>query len=571
MTLPLGNSKVYGLWELKYQTNLHFMSKKIIIPIALVLIFGIGLYWFFNQRRSDLTDELEQNFNGDETGFLANSEFAEQIEAFYVERDYLEVWLFNGTLSNEGKTLLTRIEESKYDGLLPSDYHLEEIYEFSSNPKTANKKFRNLQKEEKIRLELLMTDGFFNLAHDLEKGKVDPTQLDSSWKFEEKDGSTDYAAMLKEIAAGASVEKTFENLYPNSDLYAQGKKAIKELYEIQARDTLTWDFEPVEGAINVGENHPAIAALRRRLIFWEFLSPYETEDPTLFDSTMFAGLKDYQKSNGMNPDGVIGSLVAEALNKSPENLLEIAAVNMERLRWLPGIDWDQEMVVVNIANYQLDYMQKSDTAFTGKVIVGKEYSESPTFTAPMSYIVFSPYWNIPPSITNEEIIPSVKKNKRYLTEKNMEVVSTSGEPINASEVDWNSGAEGEFPYRVRQKPGGDNSLGLVKFMFPNDYNIYIHDTPARNLFEKEVRAMSHGCIRIQNPDQFAKILLDDPSWTDEKIQEAMHQDEEEVVKLGREIPVVILYMTFWADRDGKANFRSDVYERDAALLKALLN
>ncbi|WP_168171891.1 murein L,D-transpeptidase [Algoriphagus sp. A40] len=547
------------------------MSKKIIIPIALVLIFGIGLYWFFNQRRSDLTDELEQNFNGDETGFLANSEFAEQIEAFYVERDYLEVWLFNGTLSNEGKTLLTRIEESKYDGLLPSDYHLEEIYEFSSNPKTANKKFRNLQKEEKIRLELLMTDGFFNLAHDLEKGKVDPTQLDSSWKFEEKDGSTDYAAMLKEIAAGASVEKTFENLYPNSDLYAQGKKAIKELYEIQARDTLTWDFEPVEGAINVGENHPAIAALRRRLIFWEFLSPYETEDPTLFDSTMFAGLKDYQKSNGMNPDGVIGSLVAEALNKSPENLLEIAAVNMERLRWLPGIDWDQEMVVVNIANYQLDYMQKSDTAFTGKVIVGKEYSESPTFTAPMSYIVFSPYWNIPPSITNEEIIPSVKKNKRYLTEKNMEVVSTSGEPINASEVDWNSGAEGEFPYRVRQKPGGDNSLGLVKFMFPNDYNIYIHDTPARNLFEKEVRAMSHGCIRIQNPDQFAKILLDDPSWTDEKIQEAMHQDEEEVVKLGREIPVVILYMTFWADRDGKANFRSDVYERDAALLKALLN
>ncbi|HSF55277.1 MAG TPA: L,D-transpeptidase family protein [Algoriphagus sp.] len=545
------------------------MNKKVFIPLALLLVFSVGLIWFFNQRRSDLTEELEQNLTGEGLDLLTNSPFAEQIAAFYAERDYLEVWLFNDGLSKEGKALLAQIEESKFEGLLPSDYHLEEIYELSSNPNTENKKFRNLSKEEKVRLELLMTDGFFNLAHDKEKGKINPSKLDSSWKFEAKEDSSDYAAMLKEVATGTSVEKTFEKLYPNSELYALGKKAIRELYEIQKKDTLTWDFEPVEGAIKVGEKHSAIPALRKRLIFWEFLEPYETEDPALFDSLMFAGLQEYQKSNGMNPDGVIGSLVAEALNMSPENLIDIASVNMERLRWLPAIDWDQEMVLVNIANFQLDYLQKSDTVFTAKVIVGKEYSESPTFTAPMSYIVFSPYWNIPSSITTEEIIPSVKKNKRYLSEKNMEVVNASGELVNASDVDWDSGTDGEFPYRVRQKPGGDNSLGLVKFMFPNEYNIYIHDTPARNLFEKEVRAMSHGCIRIQNPDQFAKILLDDNSWTDEKIQEAMSQDEEEVVKLGREVPVVLLYLTFWADKDGKANFRSDVYGRDTALLKAL--
>lgn len=541
------------------------MNKKILIPIAAVVVVAIGLFWFLGQRRTDISDELEQSFANSESDVLANSAYAAEIQSFYADREYLEVWLLNGSLSKEGKDLLAQIQDSKYDGLQPSDYHLEQIAALSSNPEKENKKFRNLSPDEKVQLELLLTAGFFDLAHDLEKGKVNPATLDPNWKFEAKETEISYSEMLKEIAAGASVDKTFERLYPDSELYASGKEAIKELYKIQEKDTLTWDFAKVDGAIKVGERHEAIPALRKRLIFWDFLKPYEVEDRTLFDSEMEAGLQRYQETNGMNPDGVIGSLVAESLNNSPQNLIDIASVNMERLRWMPAIDWSQEMVLVNIANYQLDYMQKKDTAFTAKVIVGKEYSESPTFTAPMSYIVFSPYWNIPPSITQDEIIPAIEANGDYLSQKNMEVVNGDGEMVNASKVNWSK----DTAYRVRQKPGGDNSLGLVKFMFPNEYNIYIHDTPARSLFDKETRALSHGCIRIQHPEQFAKILLDDAEWDDEKIQEAMHQDEEEVVKLDRKIPVVLLYMTFWADKDGKANFRSDVYDRDAALLKAL--
>lgn len=532
-----------------------------------VFILVIGSVWFFNQRRSDLKDELQANLNGGESGVLATSNYASEIQSFYASREYMEVWLFNGSLSGAGEEMLTQIENSKYDGLLPDDYNINEIYAKSSNPDDEDKKFRNLTSEEKVKLELLLTDGFFNLAHDLEFGKINPSSLDPNWKFEEKETDVSYTALLEEVANGSSVEKTFESLYPSSALYAKGREAIEELYEIQKNDTLTWDFAKVEGAIKVGEKHSAIPALRKRLIFWDVLKPYDMEDPTLFDSTMFAGLQKYQMSNGMNPDGVIGSLVAESLNNSPQNLIDIASINMERLRWMPKMDWDQEMVLVNIANYQLDYLKKQDTAFTAKVIVGKEYNESPTFMAPMSYIVFSPYWNIPESITNDEIIPSIEKNPNYLAQKNMEIVSGSGEVVKASKVNLAK----ETGYRVRQKPGGDNSLGLVKFMFPNDYNIYIHDTPARNLFERETRALSHGCIRIQNPDQFAKILLNDSSWDDEKIQTAMHQMNEEVVELDREIPVVLVYMTFWAGKDGKANFRSDVYERDSALLKALKN
>ncbi|MEB2778011.1 L,D-transpeptidase family protein [Algoriphagus sp. D3-2-R+10] len=544
------------------------MNKKLILSIAAILVLALGLIWFFNQRRSDLADELEQSLSGEETGILAQSAYGDEIREFYASREYLEVWLFNGSLSKTGEELLTQIENSKYDGLQPEDYHLNQIYELSTDSEKEKKKFRNLSSEEKVQLELMLTASFYQLAHDLEKGKVNPSDLDPNWKFEEKETEVNYTALLEEVANGSSVDKAFASLYPSSDLYAQGRDAIEELYEIQKNDTLTWEFEPVEGAIKVGEKHSAIPVLRKRLIFWDFLNPYEMGDPTLFDSTMFVGLQKYQESNGMNPDGVIGSLVAESLNNSPQNLIDIASINMERLRWMPKMDWDQEMVLVNIANYQLDYMNKSDTAFTAKVIVGEEYNESPTFTAPMSYIVFSPYWNIPESITKDEIIPSIQENNGYLEEKNMEVVSSSGETVNAKNVDWTNTGE-DFPYRVRQKPGGDNSLGLVKFMFPNEYNIYIHDTPARSLFERETRALSHGCIRIQNPDQFAKILLNDKSWDDEKIKEAMNQDEEEVVELDRDIPVVLLYMTFWADKNGKANFRSDVYERDQALLKAL--
>ncbi|PZX61108.1 murein L,D-transpeptidase YcbB/YkuD [Algoriphagus ratkowskyi] len=541
------------------------MNNKIIISISAVLLLAVGLIWFLNQRRSDLTDELQAALSGEKISVLANSKFSDEIQSFYADREYMEVWHFNGSLSKTGKEMLAQIENSKFDGLQPEDYNLAKIYEFSSNQEKENKKFRNLSAEEKVTLELLLSDSFFSLAHDLEKGKVNPSNLDANWKFEEKETDVNYTNLLENVANGSSVEKAFASLYPSSDLYAHGRDAIKELYRIQENDTLTWEFAAVEGAIKVGEKHSAIPALRKRLIFWDVLKPYDTEDPLLFDSTMFTGLQNYQASNGMNPDGVIGALVAESLNNSPQNLIDIASINMERLRWMPAIDWDQEMVLVNVANYQLDYMQKSDTAFSAKVIVGKEYNESPAFTAPMSYIVFSPYWNIPESITNEEIIPSIKKNSNYLSQKNMEVVNGSGEVVKASNVNLSK----DQGYRVRQKPGGDNSLGLVKFMFPNEYNIYIHDTPARSLFEKETRALSHGCIRIQNPDQFAKILLDNSDWDDEKIQDAMHQDKEEVVKLDRDIPVMILYMTFWADKNGKANFRSDVYNRDAALLKAL--
>ena len=199
--------------------------------------------------------------------------------------------------------------------------------------------------------------------------------------------------------------------------------------------------------------------------------------------------------------------------------------------------------------------------------MGEEYNASPVFSAPMTYIAFSPYWNIPASITKDEIVPAMRKNPKYLDQKNMEVVTSSGQPVNVKPKDWSTEP---FPYLIRQKPGASNSLGLVKFMFPNEHSIYIHDTPARDLFSRENRALSHGCIRIQDPAKFAALLLqDDPIWTPEKIDSAMHQEKEQIVQLKKHIPVVIFYLTFWADSDGAPHFRSDIYNRDQEVLAAL--
>jgi murein L,D-transpeptidase YcbB/YkuD len=278
-------------------------------------------------------------------------------------------------------------------------------------------------------------------------------------------------------------------------------------------------------------------------------------------------VKKFQSANGMEPDGAIGKNTAIALSASPESLRDIASINLERLRWLPDTVRDSEFILVNIANYQLDYINKLDTVFSSRVIVGKRYHESPIFSAQMSYIVFSPYWNIPPSIARNEIIPAVRRNPNYLNQKNMEVVTGSGKVVDPSTINWSSKS---FPYMIRQKPGGSNSLGLVKFMFPNSHSVYIHDTPARSLFEKEDRALSHGCIRLQNPAKFAQILLkDNPAWTTQRIDEAMHQSKEQIVNLPKKIPVVLVYLTFWADSKGNAHFRQDIYGRDEYLLELL--
>lgn len=523
---------------------------------------------------TQITDQIRIRLESDQPGkkieirgTSLNSN--DEIHRFYVNRNFEEVWSKNGVLTELAYEMRFEIYQSKFDGLNPSDYNIELIELFFSTFEGNKKSGTPNNPGDVADLDLMLSDSFFHLASHLEVGKVDPASLKSDWEITSKAKKADYNALLNAGYKNGEIRRQLEKLYPDFIMYRKGREVLRALDNRRKTDTLSWKKIKLDKSVKVGDENNAVPILRERLKFWGYLTDYQVQSEKLYDSTMWEGVKSFQKRNGMEPDGVMGRMTGQALNASPSDLIDKAAVNLERLRWLPDTVKNAEFILVNIANYHLDYLSNLDTLLSARVIVGKQYHESPIFTAEMSYIVFSPYWNIPYSITKNEIMPSVRKNPNYLSQKNMEVVTNSGKVVDPKSINWSAKS---FPYMVRQKPGGSNSLGLVKFMFPNKHSVYIHDTPARTLFEKEDRALSHGCIRIENPAKFAELLLkSDPTWNPVKIDAAMHQTQEQIVKLDRKIPVVILYLTFWADSKGNGHFRQDIYERDAEVLAALKN
>lgn len=539
-----------------------------VLLILFSLNFAKGIELNFSTPSEQIRTVLERENPGGrlivrET-VLAN---AEAIYRFYDSRGFGEAWSENGILLEKAYELRFEIKQSKYDGLNPVNYHLSLIEGFFQSFESNKQNGIPNDVMEVADLDLLLTDAFFRLAAHLEIGKVDPSKLKSSWDIRRKPQREDYVLLLSQAVQSNEIRKALEKLYPDFSIYRKGREVVRRMDELQKSDTLNWKPIKVDQSIKLGQLNNAVPLIRQRLAFWGYLDPTLISEDKIYDSLLVNAVKEFQRSNGMEPDGSIGKNTAAALNASPAALMDIAALNLERLRWLPDTVREAEFILVNIANYQLDYINKLDTLFSAKVIVGKQYHQSPIFSAQMSYIVFSPYWNIPKSIARAEIIPAVRRNPNYLQQKNMEVVTTSGKVVDPASVNWQSKS---FPYLIRQKPGGSNSLGLVKFMFPNSHSVYIHDTPGKSLFEKEDRALSHGCIRIQNPVKFAQLLLkDDPKWTPQRIDEAMHQTKEQIVNLPRKIPVVLMYLTFWADSRGKAHFRQDIYGRDADLLALL--
>lgn len=522
--------------------------------------------------QTEIQDQIRLRLESSETGEPVKIRekklsASEEIQSFYVNRTFHEAWSTDGIVTEIAYELRFEIKQAQFDGLNPADYNLALLESFFASFESNKESNSENNASDLADFDLLMSDAYFHLASHLELGKVDPTKFDSKWEITRKTPKVNYIELLETGLDSGSIRKSLESLYPSFNIYRKGREVIRALDERRKSDSTDWRPVKIDKTLKVGESNNSVTALRQRLIFWGYLSSDPVSDPKLYDSAMMAAVQAFQKRNGMEPDGALGKMTVNALNQSPRNLMDKAAANMERLRWLPDSLRDSEMILVNIANFHLDYLSKGDTLFSGKVIVGKQYHASPIFSAPMKYIVFSPYWNVPTSIAKNELIPIIRRNPNYLWQKNMEVVTHSGKLVDPSTVNWSSKS---FPYMIRQKPGGDNSLGLVKFMFPNKHSVYLHDTPSKSLFEREDRALSHGCIRLQHPEKLAKLLLDDdPYWTDEKIQEAMHQSKEQIVNLNREIPVVLIYLTFWADSKGQGHFRPDIYGRDGKVLAAL--
>jgi murein L,D-transpeptidase YcbB/YkuD len=295
-----------------------------------------------------------------------------------------------------------------------------------------------------------------------------------------------------------------------------------------------------------GVSAPEIAQIKKRLQITGDLTVNDTSQ--VFNDTLITAINNFRVRHGYKPTGIISDSVIREMNVPVQQRIEQLLMNMERMRWLAA-DPTGNLIVINIPEFELHLYNGKQKAFDMDVVVGKEGHNTMMFNGDLNQVVFSPYWNVPPSIVTKEILPAMQKNPGYLAKENMEI----------------TGEEDGLPV-IRQRPGGKNALGRVKFLFPNSFNIYLHDTPQKSLFEKDKRAYSHGCIRVREPKKLAEyVLREQPEWTSEKIDEAMNAGEEKFVRVKKPIPVVVTYYTAWVDENGQLNFREDIYGHDANL------
>lgn len=479
----------------------------------------------------------------------------------YSNNDFQPIWVKANGLNNQGEAFLEYLEEVKYDGLDKTDYLFDEIESL------VNELADSDDPELHAVLDMMLSNSFIKLSHDLDLGKVDPTKLDMEWKIESESVVEDYYELLLDISKNnASVSKTLDSLRPDNFRYEQLRALLKKALEEEEKEIVILSFE---GKIEQGESHEKIPFIRRKLISTGDLKSYSPSDSTVYDDRLAEGVKTFQTRHGLKDDGVLGQDFIEAINYSHQDLITKLKVNLERFRWLPNfVEGEGDKVIVNIPDFYLDYISGNDTIFTSRVVVGKEYRQTPVFSSKMSYLVFSPTWTLPSTILWEDAIPAIQKDRGYLEKNKMQVVSTDGEPVDARSINWDNVEKGNFPYMIRQIPGAHNSLGRVKFMFPNDYSIYIHDSPAKALFDRDERTFSSGCIRLEKPQEFASLLLQDSGWDDAEIIEAMDMKDEKNVNLEKNPEVWILYLTIWENKDG-LQIREDIYDGDKKLAEAL--
>jgi murein L,D-transpeptidase YcbB/YkuD len=388
-----------------------------------------------------------------------------------------------------------------------------------------------------IELELSLTQHFFNFITYAYAGKLDPAAL--QWYIPRK--KLDAVALLDSLVAkkGTSIE----NWEPVNRYYKTLNKELLRWYGIQKRGG--WEKLSTEKGKTYlsGDTGIFITRIKKRLADFGDLPAEDTS--AVFDESLTAAVKKAQKQFGILQSGRIDRNLINALNVPAELRIQQMLINLERMKWTPLIP-ETRFILVNIPEYKLHVFEANKEVLNMGIVVGKAANKTVIFSNELKNIVFSPYWNIPPSIVRTEILPEMRKNRNYLAQKNMEQYGTS-----------------EGLPQIRQKPGDANSLGRVKFLFPNTYNIYLHDTPAKSLFAEQKRAFSHGCIRLAQPKKLAEYLLSDqPAWTSGKIDQAMNKKTEVWVNMKQPVPVFITYFTSWVDKDGLLNFREDLYGHD---------
>jgi murein L,D-transpeptidase YcbB/YkuD len=487
------------------------------------------------------------------------------VRQVYRDHDDRPLWSKGGRPLGRARDLVASICDAGREGLRPADYDLEGLRDAAR----ALRAQEQAGAEDIAAFDMRLTATMLAFGGDLLGGRLNPRTVDDGWYLRARRASVD--STLRAVFREEGFPDILDALRPRQKEYRELVEALEDYRELARKGG--WPKVPPGKPLARGDRGERVAALRERLRATGELHASKNAEP-VYDDKVAEAVARFQVRHGLQTDSSVGGATLSALNVPVERRIMQIEVNLDRYRWLPA-EFEKRYLLVNIPDFHLYGYEGGREELEQRVIVGEEYQNAtPVFADSMTHLVFRPEWNVPSSILVNEMLPKLREDIYDLARHGFEVVDTQTDTLvqDLSSIDWEEVDPGELPYRVRQRSGESNSLGLVKFMFPNRFNIYLHDTPSWTLFDQPVRTLSHGCVRVERPVELADFVLDgQDDWDERTIWEAMKDataTRGRTVSLERPVPVYILYLTTFM-RDGELHFRNDPYGKDRRAMKSL--
>ncbi len=480
-----------------------------------------------------------------------------QIQRYYESHQYRPLWMNEHGLLPRAYVLYRFLQFAERIGLESGDYDLERI-----------RRDWKKQQVNDFALEVMLTKAFIHFSRDLFQGRFDPRIVEPDWHI--YPGTLDIQAHLDLLDTGKDLEKLLHDLEPQHPSYVQLRQQLQRYRKIAQQGG--WPLIPDGPVLRPGMRHMQMPLIRTRLRISGDLVSGSLSASNRYDAVLAEAVMRFQARHGLAIDGHIGDKTRAAMNVPVLQRVQQILVNMERWRWLPR-QLGERYLLVNMTGFELYAEENGKVVLAMPIIIGKKYRATPSFSSKVRYLEINPYWTIPKKIVLEDLIPQQLRQTDYFARKHIRVFDgwdADAQEVDISTVPLEKLRKDYFPYRFRQDPGPENSLGRIKFMFPNPYDIYLHDTPHKYLFERRVRTFSSGCIRVADPIRLTAYLLDAPTHArEERVLSLIYRDQHRSVSLLRPIPIYLIYATAWADRTGNMHFREDIYQRDRLILEYL--
>ena len=530
----------------------------VIVAVLLFVIPAVAIAQITAEERIQYLSE--QLLIGSETSLAgATLSSTHIIPEFYSRRAFKPAWADDDRID----AFIRLVGRAEEEGLDPTDYYHSELRVFLGEHR-ADREDQDIRAE----LDVLLTESLSRYAYHLFFGKVNPEDLDENWNWSRNLGGRDPATLIQQAIDSESIEIFIDEYLDRARVYYRAKEILAEYRALKSKGG--WSPIASGSTLKPGMNDERIPLVRARLAITGDLPTSGSGESQAFDEALKKGVEHFQYRHNLDQDGAIGAKTLAAMNVSVDERIDQIRVNLERIRWVAR-DVEDDLVVTNIAAFRTFLVRDQKIVWSARSQVGRYYRQTPVFKGKIKYLQFNPTWTVPPGILSKDILPRVKQDPGYLATKNMDLVDRDGNKIDPASVDWSQYRAGRLPpYQFVQRPGPTNALGRVKFIFPNPHFVFLHDTPSKSLFERTERTFSSGCIRVENPFEFAELLLDDAEkWNPDTIRQLLDSQVPQTVFLTEPMTVMLLYSTVGVADEEVVRFYNDIYERDARVLKPL--